>query len=122
MNEERHAGDQYWTAINAYLADPKPYDSFAVTNIQQVAKLTALDSILNATTAKRAKIFLGKPELLVNYKPESPELDAAFKLGQLANSVGHYYVISPKNADETTAMRYLNAGFSLGAKLYAERL
>src|SRR5689334_16499102 len=68
MTEDRDAGDQYWTAINAYLADPKPYDTFVVQNIKQVPKLNALDSIVNATSAKRAKIFLGKPELLINYK------------------------------------------------------
>jgi hypothetical protein len=122
MTEERDAGDQYWTAINAYLANPKPYDAFTVKDIKQVSTLNALDTILNGASAKRATIFLGKPEMLVNFRPDTPELDALFRLGQLCNSIGHYYVISPKNANEAEAKRYLHAGFSLGAKMYAERL
>ena len=45
-----------------------------------------------------------------------------FNLGQIANSVGHYYVASKKNADPELAKKYLHAGFSLGAKLYEERV
>ena len=122
MTDPSDAGDLYWQAIEAYRADPKPYDSFTVANAQQANKLAALDPVLRATSANKATIFLKKPDTLINYQFPWPELDALVAVGQVCNSLGHYYVISPKNADPAQAAKYLNAGFSLGAKLYAERL
>jgi hypothetical protein len=122
MTDPSDAGDLYWQAIEAYRADPKPYDTFAVANARQATKLAALDPVLRATSADKASIFIKKPDTLINYEFPRPELDALVAVGQLCNSLGHYYVKSEKNADPVQATKYLNAGFSLGAKLYAERL
>ena len=122
MTEDRDAGDTYRQAIKLYREDRKPYDKFEVVRLADAKKLSALELLLQASSAKRAKIFIDKPQTLVNYSFPWPELDAIFNLGQIANSVGHYYVVSPKNANEELAMQYLQASFSLGAKLYEERL
>lgn len=122
MTDPSDAGDLYWQAIEAYRADPKPYDTFTVANAPQASKLPALDPVLRATSANKASIFIKKPDTLINYRFPWPELDALATVGQVCNSLGHYYVKSEKNADPAEAAKYLNAGFSLGAKLYAERL
>jgi hypothetical protein len=122
MTEDRDAGDLYRQAIELYREKPKTYDKFEVTRIAEAKNLPALELVLQAGTAKRAKIFIDAPQTLVNYNFPWPELDAIFHLGQLSNSVGHYYVVSKTNSNEELAKKYLHAGFSLGAKLYEERL
>jgi len=123
MTDDSDAGDLYWQAIEAYRADPKPYDNFSPSNAKQANKLAALDPVLRATSARRASIFIKKPETLINYTSPSPELEALVTIGQqVCKSLGYYYVVSPKNADPGEAVKYLDAAFSLGAKLYAERL
>jgi hypothetical protein len=122
MTDPSDAGDLYWQAIEAYRADPKPYDNFTVANARQATKLAALDPVLQATSANKATIFLKKPDALINYQFPWPELDALVTIGQTCKSLGFYYIKSEKNADPAVAAKYLNASFSLGAKLYAERL
>jgi hypothetical protein len=122
MTEERDAGDLYWKAIEVYRADPKPYEDFEVTKPETFKELQAVNLVLQGATANHATIFIDRPEVLVNYKYPWPDLDAIFNVGQVTNSIGHYYVVSAKNANEELARRYLHAGFSLGTKLYNERL
>ncbi len=122
MTEDRDAGDAYWQAIQLYLADAKAYKTFDFKNVGKASEIKPVGLILKATGAKRASIFINRPQILVNYKFPWPEMDAASRLGQLVNSIGHYYVVSKTNADETQAKRYLHAGFSLGTKLYEERV
>jgi hypothetical protein len=120
MTEDRDAGELYRQAITVYREDPKAYDNFELKNAAKANQLQGLELLAQATRANRAKIFTGKPELLINYKPTSPELDALASLGKLCSSIGYYYVKLKPNAG--MAAKYLNAEFSLGAKLYEERL
>ena len=122
MTEDRDAGDLYWKAIEVYRADPTPYEKFEVTKPERFKELKAVALVLQGTSANNATIFIDRPEVLVNYKYPWPELDALFNVGQVVNSIGHYYVVSAKNANEELARKHLHAGFSLGTKLYNERL
>src|SRR5690349_11438014 len=60
MTDPSDAGDLYWQAIEAYRADPQPYDTFTVANARQASKLPALDPVLRATSANKASIFIKK--------------------------------------------------------------
>jgi hypothetical protein len=120
MTADRDAGDDYWKAVELYRQFPTDYKKFEPKNLAKVTRLPALNVLLDAAPAKKASIFIKRPALLVNYKSTSPELQVLADLGQLAASIGHYY--ATKGADEKLAERYLNAAFSLGAKLYDERV
>jgi hypothetical protein len=122
MTEDRDAGDLYQQAIRIYQENPRGYDNFEVKHVERIPDLRALAFVTEGTTAKHAKIFAGKPETLVNYRFPWADLDALFALGQVCNSIGYYYVVSPKNANDEQAAKFLHAGFSLGAKLFDERL
>jgi len=122
MTEDRDAEALYLQAIRIYQENPRGYQQFEVKNTDRIPNLRALVFIVEGTSAKREKVFSATPATLVNYHFPWAELDALTNLGQLVNSIGHYYVVSPKNANEELARKYLNAGFSLGVKLYEERL
>ena len=120
MTEDRDAGEQYWQAIELFRKFPTDYRRSELSNTAKVARLPALNLVIEGASAKRANLFAQRPEVLVNYKFPWPELDAISELGQFCNSVGHYYVV--RKPDEKLAKRYLHAGFSLGAKLFDERV
>jgi hypothetical protein len=120
LTEDRDAGEAYWEAIQLYRRFPADYRKFEPANLAKVSRLPAIKLLVESTSAKRASLFGPRPELLVNYKFPWPELDAISELGQFCNSVGHYYVV--RKPDEKLATRYLHAGYSLGAKLYDERV
>jgi hypothetical protein len=119
MTEDRDAGDLYRQAIAAYVKDPKPYDKSEPKYYDRRDKLPAIDLLIKASTAKRASIFLPKPETLVNYRYPWPELDKLMKLGLISNSIA--FSAQARNDAETTN-KYARACFALGAKLYEERL
>ena len=120
MTEDRDAGDQYWEAIELFRKFPTDYRRSELSNTAKVARLPAINLVLEGTSAKHASLFVQRPEVLVNYKFPWPELEAISELGQFCNSMGHYYIT--KKPDEKQAKRYLHAGFSLGVKLYDERV
>jgi hypothetical protein len=120
MTDDRDAGEEYWRAIELYKRFPADYRRAELSNTTKISRLPALNLVVDGTSAKRATLFAQRSELLVNYKYPWPELDAISELGQLSNSVGHYYVA--RKPDEKLAKKYLHAGFSLGAKLYDERV
>lgn len=119
MTEERDAGDLYWQAIKLYQESPEPYDKTQPRYTQRLDELPAIDLLVKATGAKDATIFLRKPETLVNYRYPWPELDALFRLGMIANSIAFSF---QADGDEEQTKKYAHACFSLGAKLYNERL
>lgn len=122
VDADKDAGEMYWQAIRIYEESPRIYDQFDIKHIDRVPDLKALNWIVDGASARKAKIFVGKPETLVNYRYPWPELDALYKLGQLCSSIGYYYGASPNNRNEELSKKYLNAAFSLGAKLAEERL
>ena len=119
MTEDRDAGEQYRQAIQAYMDDRKTYDKAEPKYYDRRDKLPAIDLLVSAAPAKRATIFSPKPETLVNYRYPWPELDALMKLGLIANSIAFS---AQARDDQETTRKYANACFSLGAKLYEERL
>lgn len=119
MTEDRDAGDLYWQAIKVYRDAPATYDKSEPKYVDRLDELKAVNLLIEATAARNATIFARKPETLVNYKYPWPELDALFKVGVVANSVAF---ISQARGDEEQTKKYAHACFSLGAKLYNERL
>lgn len=126
LTEKRDAGDQYWQAIDEYKNNKRDYDSFftpkeknfsRLKNLKQVEP--AMKLLLAAAPAQDARIFIRKPELLVNYKYPYPDLDALSKLGRIAGQIGLSHGAA-NQLDE--AERYYNAEFSLGKKLFDERI
>jgi hypothetical protein len=119
MTQDRDAGEQYRQAIEAYLTDRRTYDKSEPKYYDRRDKLPAIDLLVSAAPAKRATIFSPKPETLVNYRYPWPELDALMKLGMIANQIAFS---AQARGDEETTNKYAGACFSLGAKLYEERL
>ena len=119
MTAERDAGDLYRKAIAVYLADPEPYDKSTPKYVDRLDQLEAVRLLVEAASAKDATIFAAKPETLVNYDYPWPELDALMKLGTVSNSIAFSFQAS---GNEEGAKKYAHATFSLGAKLFNERL
>lgn len=134
------AGDIYWKAIDAYQADHWSYDNFLMGRrgeplgdealqkqqsqdgarrlIEQGEKLPAIAFMLQAAPLKRATIFARRPAQIISYTP-TPELDAIGKLGDILGQIGMANVLLDERAK---AKEYLEAQFSLGEKLFGERL
>lgn len=119
ITEDRDAGDLYWQAIKLYQESPETYDKTRPKYTDRLGELKAIDLLVQATSARNANIFLRKPELLVNYKYPWPEMDALYKLGIVANSIAFSF---QAQGDEVQTKRYAHAAFSLGAKMFNERL
>jgi hypothetical protein len=119
MTEDRDAGDLYWKAIKLYQDAPETYENKGAKYTDRLDDLKAVDLLVDATAAKQATIFLRKPELIVNYKYPWPEMDALFEVGRVANSIAFSF---QARGDEAQTKKYAHASFSLGAKLYNERI
>ncbi|CAA9431502.1 MAG: hypothetical protein AVDCRST_MAG64-3528 [uncultured Phycisphaerae bacterium] len=119
MTEDLDAGDLYWKAIKVYQASPETYDKAQPRYTTRLDKLPAIDLLVEATAANRATIFMRKPATLVNYGYPGPEMEALYNLGRVANSIAFS---SQADGDEARTKKYAYACFSLGAKLYDERL
>src|SRR5689334_15621610 len=57
MTEDRDAGELYQQAIRIYQENPRGYDNFEVKHVERIPDLRALAFVVEATTAKRSKIF-----------------------------------------------------------------
>lgn len=126
FKEQRDAGDQYWQAIDEYVARKRDYDNFFTPKQEGFSRVKnasivepGMKLLLAAAPATEAKIFIRKPELLVNFKYPYPELNALEVLGRIAGQLGQSHAAAG-NFDE--AERHYLAEFSLGKKLFDERL
>jgi hypothetical protein len=126
FTESRDAGDEYWQAVSEYLAKKDIYDNFFAPKEPKFSRLDKLSTVepamkllLQATAATEAKIFIRKPQLLVNYEYPYPELKALYTLGRIAGQIGLAY---SSRGEWDEAERYYNAEFSLGKNLFDERI
>ena len=130
MTDDRDAGDLYWKAIEQYQVNPDLYKNFLAPRkrkpgeqpfsiVDNVNAVPAVQLLVDATTANRATIFMRKPETLINYRYPYPELDALHTLGQIAGQIGFSHA---NRGNEQGAKKYLHAQFSLGDKLFDERV
>jgi hypothetical protein len=113
MNDPRDAGQIYRDAINEYLAHRDQYDNISPG---QSPNLPAIELVLSATDHSAMKLFAEHPEELINLDSDKSGLEAIEKLGTIALQM------SLRQKDPTDALRYANAVFSLGAKLFNERV
>jgi hypothetical protein len=115
MNDPRDAGPIYREAIDDYLVHHDEYDDLSPAQIA-TAKLRGIDLILSATERSGMRLFADHPEEIVNFNPDKPALSALNKLATTALKM------SLRQKTPADALRFSDAVFSLGAKLFAERV
>ncbi|HTL30143.1 MAG TPA: hypothetical protein VL282_13015 [Tepidisphaeraceae bacterium] len=115
MNDPADPGPIYRQAIDDYLANRDKYEdiSFKPTKAEDVK---GVELILSATEKSAMKLFIERPEEIVNVEPEKPALKALERLGTFTLQIGL------RQKDPKEAIRYAEAAFALGAKLFNERL
>lgn len=114
------AADNYLVALESYQSNPTPYDTFRTpASLSRLPQVPALDLILKATHCAGMNLFRTRPAQVVSYYGEHPQLDQIRKLGELTLAVG---VLYRRDKNYPDADRYLDAGFSLGAHLFQERV
>jgi hypothetical protein len=118
LDGEGDASGLYRQAIGAYLAHQDQYDRAAsAKNETEITSLPAIAKLLDATHAHRAMIFNDGPEKIVTYQ-DKPQLDACSAMGHLLSRAG----LLTAAHDPAAAVKLFEAEFSLGNRLYQERL
>lgn len=120
MNEPGDAAALCRQAINAYERVRSSVERFnADTRPAEVPKIEpALAPLVEARHVGGAGVFADRPQQLVTFVNEKPELEALRALGSAAVRVA----MIRRQDDPEAAMRYAEAAFALGARLFAERL
>lgn len=125
MTDGRDAASLYRQAIDHYRKHQAAYEKFLTSSPGSAAglppsDLRGVDLLVEATPLTQSTLFTEQPELIVNYgKP--PDLEAIARLGDAAVRLG----LLRQNGDASEkqqAIKHYEAAFSLGAKLFAERL
>ena len=113
----------YQEAIAAYQANPDDYDAhdrIKATDDPRVAKLSkGIDLLAKAALSSQHTVFAGRPQDVINYDPDRPQINALRRLGKAAIYLGLLHN-REKNTEE--AKRLYEAAYALGVKLYHERL
>jgi hypothetical protein len=133
MTEDRDATEQYRAALDD-LVDRTQYSDFERNfnasryisrdpnkRVEPPPKIKGVEFLVQARTAKRAAIFSGQYKELLSYTvdPNEGPPRQLQKLGELANRMG---VIHQHYGRKQEARPYFEAAFSLGLRLYQERL
>jgi hypothetical protein len=122
MTGARDAGDFYRQAIADYQSSPSFYDQLAEArdfDPAVVAQRPGLKALLDAATCSTMNLFQATPQDVVNYESERAPLEAIEKVGMAAARIA---LLAGVNKDVATAKKYDAAVFSLGLKLYQERV
>lgn len=119
MTQFTDAAPIYRRAIAQYEKAPLTYEGFARAGRQRdIEDIPAIQILPEATNCASARLFAEMPGEIVNFTNEKPALDALRTLGMCARRAGQ---LTEKD-DPATAMKLYEAEFSLGVKLYQERL
>jgi hypothetical protein len=110
------AGELYWRAIDAYLANPRPYEHF-LAQPNAGASLPEIKLLLEAAACSRMRLFIDRPDAVVTYASEKPPIRAIADLGRATIVTGLL-----NKSDPRVALAHYEAAFSLGTKLYEERV
>jgi hypothetical protein len=109
----------YRAAIAMYEQEPETYERFARDGrLREVDTVPAIDILTQATEYESADFFTQNPREIVNYQNEKPALDALQTLGACARRAGQLI----QSQQPGRALKLYEATFSLGEKLYNERL
>lgn len=112
------SANSYHQAIDTYLKDASAYRRLLdARKPQDLSSFTAIQKVLDATHCRSTGIFSGRPEAIINYDPDHPQLEALSNLGNIL--IRH--ALLNKDTPQL-ALQYYQAAFSLGAKLFNERL
>jgi hypothetical protein len=119
MADTTDAAALYRKAMAVYQSDPETYGRFSRSGqLRDIQDVPALQILMEATNHSAAALFIESPAEIVNYDPEKPAIEALRTLAICARRAGQL----TKDANPTEAMKLYEATFSLGAKLYQERL
>ena len=120
MSEECDAGEVYGRVLQEYKANRATYEKYRAKPTEaKAANPRAVELLHEAKKCSRMSFFSRRPQELLNYNPDLPEMEALEKIGGLANQLGLLYRLD-KKPDE--ARRQFEAMFALGYHLYGERL
>jgi hypothetical protein len=120
MNEPCDAGEPYRQAIQEYESNRRSYDKyFASPRSAQAEKPKALELLVQGGRCSDMTLFARTPSELLNYRPETPGVEALEKLGRMANQVG---LLHQRDKNPQEARRYFEAMHALGYHLYFERV
>jgi len=126
MTEDVDAIDLYKQVIAEYMAN-LAYDGYLrqasadPAVIQQINK--GIDLMIRASTAKRPGVFIDRPSEIITYDSDRRPLKALKAMGDVGIRLG--LILNNKDRpvyDATRARQVFQAVFSLGLKLYEERL
>lgn len=118
MTGEGNSGPIYQDALNEYRTRQSAHDQVkSAEEAQQLKK--GMDLLIQAGKCKAGGVFSGNPAQVINYDSERVNLEAAKALARSAAAVAKYAGDAGK-LDEARAL--YEAIFSLGAKMYQERL
>lgn len=119
MTDQTDSGPDYQAAIADYKRNPRAYDLSKIRSFDaNAAKLPGVLAMLHATDSSKANIFGGNLAAVVNYQGEREDMEALSGLAKAVSTLGLYR----KAKDPKDAAKYFEAEFSLGAKMYQERL
>ncbi len=117
MDGNFDAKTMYRSAIANFEANRYVYERYAEAGNPLDGNLQGLTYLVDATHAKAATIFADDPGDIVRYD-DKPGLDALVKIGHLATRAA----LMVQADDPKKAQALFEGEFSLGAKLYDERL
>lgn len=125
MTEPRSSTEIYKKMLAEYEQNADVYDHYVKSgkldpDLPKVQK--AIDLLIEAANCKDGGVFVDNPERLINYENEKSALRGNIKtLGQVALKVARQHEVK-KEPDKEKAKAIYKAMWSLGVKLYEERL
>lgn len=119
MTNPRDSSATYRRAAEQVLIKPFDYEAFARSGqIRDIEDIPAINTLLEASTSSFARFFEDSPQQVITYVNEKPTLDSLLTLGRCSNRIG----LLIQDTRPGDAMKHYEAAFSLGIKLYRERL
>jgi hypothetical protein len=119
MTRSDDTGATYREAIKEVLAHREEYDTFLEKGKDSdIPGLRAIYLLQEAAPSLHAKVFSDSPSQVINYDAEKPRLEALLIAGRAALRAG----LLVQKAHPQEGQTHFEAAFSLGWKLYEERL
>jgi hypothetical protein len=116
MTDDCDAAGLIRQAIEQFRAEPRRYEDF-LAQPKAGAALPAVELVIQATACGRMRLFADRPDEVVMYESTKPAIHAIATVGRATIVLG---LLNKSNAD--IAMKHYEAAYSLGAKLYEERI
>ena len=118
-DEGRDGAAEYRALVDQFTKRPNAYTTFAETPREvTIASLEALPKLLDARTAGKSTVLIDDLDRVMKFETDIAPL-TAFK------NVGHAAIVAGllvRDRDDALARQYAESAFSLGYKLFQERL